>query len=279
MGIEIIRLGGERQQIAPKLKQEDFASLWFKNFHVPTPAMSIWMMAAPPGKPIMPWWKYAGDIDSDLNALNEAWNISSAQSLFDCMFLFGLSKLAGNNLYAIFPGCIKNTSWGNLRPMERETFTRGQGCIYHLHGGYDKKMTVNWVPFWEPQSLVRNPNFGSMWRLFVANTGDDVTRCLTLFSLSNPRKLPEIVNLLINKDEKRSEKLVSLVDWYGLYSSPIDPKAGTSAVIYTQSKSVMAKLTFLQTQISTAFKEAQKELLAETLPRVALRIMSRQVAL
>jgi hypothetical protein len=138
---------------------------------------------------------------------------------------------------------------------------------------------VNWVPFWEPQSLVRNPNFGSQWRLFSANPGDETTRCLTFFGLSNPRLLPEVVNLFIAKDDQRSEKLAALVDWFGMYSSPLTGEIGTSAVIYTQKQEVMQRLQYLETQFSGTVMQAQHELLAETFPRTAIRIMSRQIAL
>jgi hypothetical protein len=227
----------------------------------------------------LPWWKYNSTIDDDLSALNQSWNIPSQQGLFDCLVLSHLVKFGGSDLFAIFPGCVKTSGWSTLRPADREMFTRGQGCIYHLFGAYDKKLTVNWVPFWEPQSLVRRPNFSSLWRLFSSNTGDESNRCLTLFGLSNPRKLPEVSNLLITKDEQRSQKLVGLVDWFGMYSSPLDSKSGASAVIYTQKQEVIEKLNTFQTHMTAHLATAQKELLAETLPRTALRIMSRQVAL
>ncbi len=280
MGIEMVPLHDERSPVRARYDVPGLAQPEFKTFHVPMPAMSIWMMSVPAGAALMPWWNYGSHIEDDLNALNQTWNIPSQQSLFDCLALSHLTKFAGNNLFAIFPGCVKTTGWGSLRQSDRETFDRGQGCVYHLFGAFNAgRFGVNWVPFWQPQSLVKNPNFGSLWRLFSSNTGDEATRCLTFFSLSNLRKLPEIVNLLINKDDQRSEKLVSLVDWFGVYSSPIDPKMGTCAAIYTQKAEVVDKLVYLQAHLSRQISDAQKDLQAEPLPRTALRIMSRQVAL
>jgi len=251
----------------------------FKTYTVPSPAMSIWLMTLPPNQAPFPWWSYAGAIDADINTLNQDWSIPSPQGLFDCLFLWHLSKFAGLNSFTIFPGCIKTTAWGSLRPIDRETFTRGQGCVYQLFGAYDRKLAINWVPFWQPQSLVRSPAFGSLWRLFSCNTGDESTRCITMFGLANPRKLPEVVNLLIAKDDNRSEKLVSLVDWYGVFSSPLDPKIGTCALIYTKNPDVITNLNVMQAQFSRQLSDAQTELTKDTSPRTALRIMSRQVAL
>jgi hypothetical protein len=234
MGIDVVRLNADQDLIRPRLTPADFAQPSFKTFHLPSPSMSIWLMTLRAGTPAFPWWNYAGALEEDLTALNQQSNISSQQGLFDYLALSYLTKFAGSTLYAILPGCIKTMGWGALRPVDRETFTRGQACVYHLFGNYDTNVNINWVPFWEPQSIVRNPNFESLWRLFVSNTGDETSRCLTLFSLSNPRRLPEVINLLINKDSARSNKLVSLVDWFGMYTSPMDPKKGTCAVVYTQ---------------------------------------------
>lgn len=274
----MVRLTDDNSPTTPRLTIKDLVQPSFKTFNVPKPEMSIWLMTLPPGRQAFPWWTYNGKIDGDINALNQDWNIPSAQGLFDCLFLAGLSRFAGAQSFTIFPGCIKTSAWGTLRPIDRDVFTKGQGCIYQLFGAYEKGLAINWVPFWQPQSLVRCPPFGSLWRLFSSNTGDETTRCITMFGLSNPRKLPEVTNLLIGKDDQRSEKLISLVDWYGVYSSPIEPRAGTCAVIYTKHPEVIAKLGQLQTHFMAHLSQAQEELLKETSPRMALRIMSRQVS-
>src|SRR5690242_3097411 len=98
MGMEIVRLGdSQSKQIAPA-NDQPLAQLSFALHAVPEPPLSIWMMTATPGMRVFPWWTYDGKIDDDVQRLNSLWNVTSAQSLFDCLFLSQLKKMMGQNL-------------------------------------------------------------------------------------------------------------------------------------------------------------------------------------
>jgi len=279
MGVDIIRLGGERHEIEPPVHSDDLAKPTFQTHLVNQPPMTIWLMTMKSQQLIFPWWRYESTLDDDLHALNQSYHITTAQHLFDCLILSQIQKFSGTDFYVIFPGMVRKEGWGRLREIDKDTFNRGQACHYHLNANYDQRLTVNWVPYWEPQSLVKNPSFGSLWRLFEGNNGDGVSRCLTFFGLSDPRLLPKVINLLIEKDDHRSEKLAEFIDWYGVYSSPIDVRAGTCAMIYSQSPVVLSRLEVMQDQISALLQQGQNDLISDPRPRTAIRIMSRQIAL
>ncbi len=279
MGIDVIRLGGDQTQVEPRMGVDQLAQPSFQYYNLPNPSLSIWLMSMPTQQSVFPWWRYESKIDEDIHALSESWAVSNPQSLFDCLFLTHLQKSVGANWFVVFPGNIKTQGWGSLREMDRESFKRGQSCVYHLHAAFQDRLTVNWVPFWEPQSIVRNPGFGSLWRLFSSSPGDEVTRCVTFFSLSNPRFLPDVVKLFIENSDHRSEKLAALTDWFGVYSSPLSANHAACAVFYSQSKEVMKRLEILKGEFMATLKEAQREMVSDTRPRNAIRILSRLIAL
>ncbi|MCB4756059.1 MAG: hypothetical protein LHV69_03350 [Elusimicrobia bacterium] len=279
MGIDIIHLGGETRSFDPAIKIEDLGSPAFQMFRLPNQPMVIWMMTNPLNKTPFPWWPYEVTIDDDLRDLNQTWRVTNPQNLFDILFLTHLQKQMMGNMFVIFPGNLKTVGWTSLREVDQDTYKRGQGCVYHLNSAYDGKMSVNWVPFWAPQSIVRNPPFGSLWRLFANSVGDEETRCLTFLGLSNPQFLPEIVNLLIEKDDERSEKLSVLVDWFGVYSSPFSPRNASSFIVYTRNQDVLKKLGKFQEEFLALSRQIQTELLIDPHPRSVLRILTRLVAL
>jgi len=279
MGIEIIRLGGASSQSESQLALKDFASPVYHDYSVRNPDMLIWLMVAFKDRPLAPWWGYDQSIDSDIEALNQTWSISSAQSLFDCLFLSQIKKFSGPNFYAIFPGNIKTDGWTRLRESDKATFLKGQGCIYHLQGDFDAKLNINWVPFWQPQSLVKDPSFANFWRLFLAAQSDDNSNCISFFSLSSPARLPEAINLLIGEEESRSEKLCQVVDWFGFYSSPLQSKYSPCSAIYTKHSSVVSELKSLQHAFTAAFAQAKQDLVSAPVPSTVMKFLSRQIAL
>jgi len=279
MGIEIVNINAENLTPAAGPSPTDLVSPQFQTVQVPHPAMSVWLMTLPVGENFFPWWGYQAKIDDELRALHQMWNISSPQGLFDCLFLAQMQKTLGANLYIIFSGNIKTQGWSALKEADQNTFQRGQGCVFHLLGSFNGKFNINWVPFWEPQSIVRNPGFGSLWRLFSNNGGDDITRCLTFFSVSNPRLLPEVTKHLIERDDQRSEKLSALTDWYGIYTSPLGPSNAACCAVYARNKELLTKFDALKTQFMNVFTQTQKDLFTDLEPRSALRILSRAVAI
>src|SRR5690349_6738876 len=110
MGIENVKLAtGNAPSTSSGPQITDLATPFFKSFEATPPAMSIWMMILQPGEAAFPWWAYDPKIDQELDALNQNWNIPSAQGLFDCLMLANLCKFGGTNLFTIFPGCIKTS--------------------------------------------------------------------------------------------------------------------------------------------------------------------------
>ncbi|OVE75433.1 hypothetical protein BVX98_07725 [bacterium F11] len=280
MGIEILRLGEDKNIGSPPVNSNELASVSFKRHIISQPPMSIWMMTLDPNRQIFPWWGYLSTMDEDMDVLSQNYSISSAQQLFDCLFLHHLYRLGGKNLCVIFPGSIKSNGWGDLREGDRSVFLKGQACIYHLDASLGSKMNINWVPFYHPQSLVRAPRFENLWRLFASNQDDNSeTSCLTFFSLSDVRMLPEVIKLLLQEESNRSERLSKLVDWFGVYSSPLKTGYTTSSVIYTANKWIVTQLGELEKKLSNEFEGAKREMLDNPIPRSALRIINRSIVL
>lgn len=281
MGIEIIKLGEDATEKATQMTPEDLGKVSFNNYLFPNPAMSIWMMNLSRQKAAFPWWSYksAGPGD-DFETLGKTWSVASPQHMFDYLFLSQLHQLGGQNLYVIFPGNVKTNGWGQLQDRDRDVYRRGQGCVYHLEGTYAQKFNINWVPFYQPQSLVREPNFESMWRLFLAKQDEnEETNCLSYFSLANPRLLPEVVNLLIKQDTQRSEKLSALVDWFGVYSSPLRTNYSTTNIIYTRKAALVRLFREFERKFEEKFIQAQTTLLEKTTPRTAIRLLTKNAIL
>ncbi len=280
MGIDIIKLGDRATAgTGSPLKYGDLVQLTCRDYDLGEEGLKIWLTVGYKDRPLFPWWTYDQKLDQDLQTLNELWSISNAQSLFDCLFLSTLKRFGGSSFFAIIPGNVKSEGWTKLRESDRTTFLRGQGCVYHLQGEFTNKLSLNWVPFFQPQSLVRDPAFSNLWRLFVASQGEDVNRCISFFSLSQPSKLAKVISLLIEPDEARSEKLADLVDWFGLYSSPSDDHASPACVLYTQHKEQVARFAELQKTFTGLFEEGKNQLLQSPNPSTVIRLLSRHIAL
>ena len=279
MGIDIIKLTDSQIEPGATRDLKDYAQLSCRDFSVENPPMSIWLMAALRDRALFPWWSYDYQLEQEMRTLDEIWSITTQQSLFDCLFLSVLKRFAGSHFFAILPGNIKNEGWGKLRESDRTTFLRGQGCVYHIQGSFDSKLAINWVPYWQPQSLVRDPSFSNLWRLFMASKGDDTTASLSFFSLSDPRKLAEVVSVLIEPEESRSERLAGLVDWFGLYSSPLAESFSPACVLYSGDKKQISRFSELQNSFTGLFEEAKKQLIAKPHPSTALRLLSRHIPL
>jgi len=280
MGAEIIRLGNIDEPMGSHLTLGDLADLSFQRFDAPNNSMSIWLMRLARDKKIFPWWSYQGVMDEDIEKLYGSWSVSSPQHLFDLLFLNQIFLFGGSHFFVIFPGNTKTTGWGQLREEDRTTFLKGQGCNYYLDGLFKGKMVINWVPFYQPQSLVRNPRFDSFWRLFLSKVEEqDEANSICFFSMKNMQNLPEVIRLLIHKEEKRSEKLLEYVEWYGLFCSPKRPNVTTSCVIYTKNKDYLQQLTYLERQTLNQFEKIKQELLKDSTPGTTLKIINRHIAL
>ncbi len=279
MGIDIIRLNDSQIEPGSTVDPKDLAQLTCRDYSVENPNMYIWLMAALRDRALFPWWSYDHQLEQEMRTLNELWSVSTQQSLFDCLFLSSLKRFAGSHFFAILPGNIKNEGWGKLRESDRTTFLRGQGCVYHMQGSFDSKLSINWVPFWQPQSLVRDPSFSNLWRLFMASKGDDTTASLSFFSLADPTKLSQVINTLIEPEENRSEKLAGLVDWFGLYTSPLSESFSPACVLYSAEKKYLTRFSELQNSFTGLFEEAKKQLIAKPHPSTALRLLSRHIPL
>jgi hypothetical protein len=273
MGIETIRLNTDTGSNSPTLTKVHFA--WH---HVPQPSLSIWNMTTTPDQPLFPWWNYNFSIDEDVRRLKDLWNVTDSQSFFDCLFLSQFKKVVGTGMYVLFPGYLRTQSWGDLNDAARSAFLRGQGCVYRLDGAYNGKMDIRWVPFAQPQSLVKDPAMEAMWSLFVNGRTEDVSNSIGFFGLNDARKLSQVLSLLTQPHEERSAALSEVADWYGLYTSPISPSYGTSAVVYAQEKSGLALCATFQQHFAVLVDEVRAALLVDPSPRVAFRILSRLVA-
>jgi hypothetical protein len=273
MGIETIKLTTDAD---PAVVANPVNFTWHR---LTDPKLSIWSMTSTPDQPLFPWWNYNFSIDEDVRRLKDLWNVTDAQSFFDCLFLSQFKKVMGGSLYVICPGYLRTQSWGELTDSARSAFLRGQGCVYRLDGSYNGKMDVRWVPFAQPQSLVKDPSLEALWSLFVGGRTEDVANSIGFFGLSDARKLPQILSLLIQPHEDRSMALASIADWYGVYSSPISPGYGTSAVLYAQQQAGLALCNTFQQRFVALVDEVRSALIASPTPRVAFRILSRLVAL
>lgn len=278
MGIEIVRLG-EHNPTSTSPFEASLANVSYQEFFVPHPQMNVWMAYVDNNRPLFPWWGYNSHVDEDMTILKQMWDVLGPQSLFDCLFLSSLQKNAGGNFYIIFPGIIKSQNWANVKPGDRSLYLSGQACMYHLTGLFEKKLTIQWVPFWQPQSLVKDPYFISMWRLFRQISVDEASRCLTFFKLSDPSKLPKILTLLNDAEEKRSEKLSELVDWFGMYSSPLQDAYRTGCIVYGREKASLQSMINVRNHFDHVLREAQRALSKQTEPRAVLRFLSGHIAL
>ncbi len=278
MGMEIVRLGeSDVRQLSGE--KEELGELSFVTHNLPEKNLSIWMMTATRGQQLVPWWNYDAKIDGDLQRLNDFWGVSSAQGFFDCLYLSQFKKMASNNFYVIAPGYLRTDGWDKMPEASRVAYLRGQGCVYRLEGAFDSKLTINWVPFAQPQSLVKDPSFGALWPMFTAARNDDVANSLGFFSLSDIHQLPKVVGMLISQSNNRSLELASAVDWFGLYSSPITPDHTACSVVYTKHVSVMAKLAEFQQKFQHVLNEARATLKANPAPQTAFKVLSRYIAI
>lgn len=279
MGIEIIHIGRDHGERGTRILLQDLSPLSFSSHSVTNPQMSIWLMSAAPGQPILPWWNYSAELDESIKKLNEVWGVSSAQTFFDCLFLSHLRKSFGSNLYVLFPGNIRVDGWDRLTESNRNIFLRGQECVYHLEGSFSSKLSINWVPFSQPQRIVKNPPFGDMWKLFLASRSEDPTMSLSFFVLSNPSTLPEAIQLLIHPSENRSEEFSKHVDWFGLYSAPLTPEYASCSVAYARFPNILGPVTEFQKQFNDLIEQVRFALSSSPTPDTVFKILSRLVAL
>ena len=279
MGIDVIKLGGDAPAPDTPAKLDELAKVSFSDYRTAEPPLSIWMMRGELAKPAFPWWSYDAQIDGDIHALHERWSVSSPQNLFDALFLSQLKKFAGLDFCVILTGAIKSEGWSKLGDAEKDLFERGQGCVYRLEGAYNGRLTINWVPFYQRQSVVRNPSFSSLWKLFQAAKGDDAANSLCFLSLKNLRDLPAIAQLLIKSNGDRSALLADMVNFFGLYTSPMRDQYAPAAVVYSKEADLTKTFAGFQSGFAETLAAAQKELAADPSPRTAIRILSRHIAL
>lgn len=273
MGVDVIKLKNEGEK--PRVLPQDLARPAFLLQNLPASPMSVWLMSMLPGASLFPWWTYSAHIDADIYRLQKERGVSGPQALFDFLFLNLLNKASGGGLYAVFSGSVKTEVWGRLKEEDRHMILRGQGCIYRLDGGFTGKLHINWVPLWQPQSIVKDPPFDNLWRVFNENRIDDDVNTITFFSLPNAYDLPKVLPLFVKKDEpKRSEKLAEVVDWFGLYSSPIEPSFGSSAVVYTRQEAILARFQHLQADFQNILTRCQNALLVDPNPQTVLKFLT-----
>jgi hypothetical protein len=279
MGIEIINLGRDHGERGKQIPLQDLSPLSFSSHSVANPQMSIWLMSAAPGQPVFPWWTYSAKVEESSKKLNDLWGVTSAQSFFDCIFLSQLRKHFGSNLYVIFPGNIRVDGWDKLPESSKALFLKGQECVYHLEGAFGSKLSINWVPFSQPQRIVKNPSFGDMWKLFLASRSEDPVMSISYFTLTNPRTLPEAIQLLIHPSENRSEEFSKQVDWFGLYSSPLNSDHAACSVAYARFPNILGPVTEFQKQFTDLIEQTRFALNSSPTPETVFRILSRIVAL
>jgi hypothetical protein len=281
MGMEIIHLGKDHGSSGStiNLRIQDLSPISFSTHSVAKPPMSIWLMSAAPHQPVFPWWAYSANLDEAVSKLNEIWSITNAQSFFDCLYLSQLKKQFPSNLYVIFPGNIRVDGWSGLKESSQNTFLRGQECIYHLEAAFSSKLSINWVPFSQPQRIVKDPSFGDLWRLYQASRADDVAMSLSFFSLSNPATLPEAIQLLIHPNENRSEEFSKNVDWFGAYSSPLRPDYASCSVVYSRHADGLGPITQFEKRFNDLIQQVRSLLVPTTTPEAVFRILSRLVAI
>ena len=179
----------------------------------------------------------------------------------------------------IAPGYLRTEGWNSLSDLARTSFLQGQNCVYRLEGSFNGKLAINWVPFSQPQVIIKDPSFASLWPMFVASRNDDVANSLCFFQLSDVHRLPQVANLLIRPNENRSVDLLKEVDWYGLYSSPINPGHGACSVVYAGENCPLPPLAEFQVKFRALINEVRDQLQANPTPQTAYRILSRYVAL
>lgn len=278
MGTEIIKLG-ESAANPTSAGTQELAKVSYSVHQVPDPAMSIWLMSTTIGRSLVPWWSYDGAIDEDVKRLSDLWTVNSAQSFFDCLYLSQFKRSAGQNFYVIAPGYLRTEGWDKLPENSRTAYLRGQGCVYRLEGAFNSKLAINWVPFAQPQCIIKDPAFSALWPMFVASRNDDVATSIGFFSLSDVRRLPLVVSLLIQPNDDRSNELAKVVDWFGMYSSPISPDYAASAVVYSKNKTMVEQMADFQRRFDAQLAEARQMLSAQPQPTTAFRILSRFVAI
>jgi hypothetical protein len=278
MGIEIIKIT-DKQPEASTLKPQDLARVSFSVHSVPTPSMSIWLMSMPSGQAIFPWWNYEVAIDGDVNQLSELTGISSPQGLFDFLFLHQLKRTFSTGLYTLVPGNAKTEGAQLLNESAETALSRGQNCVYRLEAAMGKKLAVNWVPFYQPQVMVKDVSGDTLNRFFRASRTEDVTNSLSFVGLADVRRMAGVVNLLVKQDENRSEHMTQAADWFGVYSSPTGDTHGTCAMVYTSSNASVAAFVAFQKQFEATIEAVRANLFQAPMPSTVLKIASRLIAL
>ena len=131
------------------------------------------------------------------------------------------------------------------------------------------------LPWW----CAKDASADNTVRFFNATKSNDVVISLSFIAINDVRKLPEMVNLLVQPDEKRSEKMVQIADWFGVYSSPRNDKYSTCAMVYTANKPAVMSFALFEKQFSETIDLVRKALIADPTPGTVLKLVSRFVAL
>ncbi|MCG3205036.1 MAG: hypothetical protein KCHDKBKB_01753 [Elusimicrobia bacterium] len=280
MGIDLIRLNNEQKVEKPiESRLKELSKLSFVTHHVTNPSLSIWMMSLTPKMSLFPWWTYKANLDEDIKRLSDLWSVTSDQGLFDCLFLSQFKRLAGSSLYMIAPGYLRTEGWDKLTDQARQSYLHGQSCVFRLEGAYNSKLSINWVPFAQPQVIIKDPSFSALWSMFVGSRNDDVANSIGFFQLSDIKKLPQVTNLLIRPNNNRSQDLATVVDWYALYSSPLNPDHASCAVVYSSMASQLTKFSEFQLKFDTLINSTRETLRAEAIPYTVFKILSRYIAI
>lgn len=274
MGIDMINLGSGAQAG----RSSDLAELEFRSQAFPNNRIQIWMMASAPGKSAFPWWSFHPEISSDIEALHKAWRVTGPQSLLDVLFLREIQRHAGDNLFVIFPGFLQSRQAQRLAEDDRQILRNGMSCTYHLEAALQQKLAISWVPFWEPQSVVRAPKADALWRLFLAARQEETVNCITFFSLSQPKALPEVMNLLKSPNAAdRSQRLATMVDWFGVYSSPSSEKFAPCAVIYSAQMGAPGVFAGIQRDLRAQVQGVRDAMITEPGPATLHRYLDRHI--
>jgi len=115
MGTETVKINQGLQGLPSTLRRQDLAQVQFSHHEATGAGLSIWMMSLLAGQPVFPWWSYDATVDEDVNKLSMLAGITSAEGLFEFLFILQLKKA--------FPPA--STSW--CRAMSAPT--AGPNCL------------------------------------------------------------------------------------------------------------------------------------------------------
>jgi len=271
-------LGSEVSNIQERTLR-DLARIKHFDFAAQDPAMRVWILMTEPFKTIFPWWSYTPELDDDIKALNDIWQVSDPSCLFDILFLSSLKKSIGGDCFLILSGAIRNENWGDVSAAGRYAFSSGEECSYQLHGSFSERLSINWTPLWQPHRVVKAPPLPVLWRLFRQSAGADSPRVLSFFYMPELKNYEPVLELLRNPDPKRSEKLTQLVKWFGLFSSSSMSGSRPGCVVYSNESEDLEEFEKLRAEFVPMVQKAQALLAEDTRPRVVLKFLTTHFSL